>query len=185
LSDKGSHSGTQVDEKQDYPDRRSFLGVISGLLQAGVGLFLAIPIVKYVLYPAFESGSAEEMWSPVSKVSELKVAEPERKTFTLKENDGWAQRVAEKAVWAVLKTDGSPLVFTAVCPHLGCSINWTEESKSFNCPCHKSSFDVSGNLISGPAPRPMDSLETKIDGGVLQVKYENFKQLLPTKEVLS
>ena len=42
---------------------------------------------------------------------------------------------------------------SAVCTHLGCTVNLTREG--FHCPCHGSVFDSSGKVVSGPAPAPL------------------------------
>ena len=39
----------------------------------------------------------------------------------------------------------------AVCPHLGCSLVWNQDERSWDCPCHGSRFDYMGNLLDGPA----------------------------------
>jgi cytochrome b6-f complex iron-sulfur subunit len=44
---------------------------------------------------------------------------------------------------------------SAVCTHLGCTPNWAEERRRFECPCHGSIFDEKGVVIKGPAPRPL------------------------------
>ena len=42
-----------------------------------------------------------------------------------------------------------------------------------------------GAKISGPAPRSMDDLDSKVENGMLKVRYQYFRQLIPTKEALS
>ncbi len=44
---------------------------------------------------------------------------------------------------------------SAVCTHLGCTPNWVEEKRRFECPCHGSIFNEKGIVISGPAPKPL------------------------------
>jgi menaquinol-cytochrome c reductase iron-sulfur subunit len=81
--------------------------------------------------------------------------------------------------------EGVVRILSPICPHLGCSIPWNEDKQEFICPCHAAVFDKNGARVSGPAPRAMDDLESKIDNGVLQVRYQYFRQLIPQKEPLS
>ena len=39
------------------------------------------------------------------------------------------------------------------CPHLGCKLEWNQNEKTWDCPCHGSRFDYKGKLISNPATR--------------------------------
>jgi cytochrome b6-f complex iron-sulfur subunit len=56
---------------------------------------------------------------------------------------------------------------SAVCTHLGCTVNLAE--KGFHCPCHGSVFDQSGRVVSGPAPSPLAWFELTLsrDGRVV------------------
>ena len=48
-------------------------------------------------------------------------------------------------------------VMSATCTHLGCTVARSKEG--FACPCHGSRFDQRGNVVGGPAPRPLPWLE--------------------------
>jgi len=80
---------------------------------------------------------------------------------------------------------GSPQVkaLSAICPHAGCFVGISAPSDCFRCPCHNSSFTLSGAMIQpSPSPREMDALDCQIDeSGQVLVKWENFYTGIATK----
>ncbi len=58
--------------------------------------------------------------------------------------------------------------FSAICTHLGCIVQWLPEQREFLCPCHAGRFSPDGRVLSGPPPRPLDSLPvTVVDNRLL------------------
>lgn len=47
-------------------------------------------------------------------------------------------------------------VVDTTCTHMGCELNWNPAEKSWDCPCHGSRFTYKGDVIEGPALRPLD-----------------------------
>jgi cytochrome b6-f complex iron-sulfur subunit len=69
----------------------------------------------------------------------------------------------EQKVFVVRAKEGYFYVLSAVCTHLGCIANWKAEDGIVACPCHGSKFDRGGNVIAGPAPRPLPRFAMSID----------------------
>ena len=165
--------------------RRSFLGVLLGFGTVVVGAALSVPLIRFALHPLLTK-TTETGWSDVGKIDEFaSLAAPAKKLITVEQRDGWRKIISEKAIYVLPMKDGGLRVLSPICPHLGCSIPWIEAKQQFVCPCHTAVFALSGAHISGPAPRAMDALESKIDNGMLKVRYQYFRQLISKKEVLA
>jgi cytochrome b6-f complex iron-sulfur subunit len=65
--------------------------------------------------------------------------------------------------------DGGFLALHRQCTHLGCSVPWDEASGRFACPCHASVFDLRGDVLAPPAPRPLDLFGLRIENGIVKV----------------
>jgi Rieske Fe-S protein len=67
--------------------------------------------------------------------------------------------VPEAGAWILKRNDQEPLMaFDDRCTHLGCRPKWNPSRGLFECPCHGSEFDLTGNVKRGPATRPMSRL---------------------------
>ncbi len=64
--------------------------------------------------------------------------------------------------YLVCLEDGGFLAMSGKCTHLGCAVPWDKDQQKFICPCHASEFDISGNVLSSPAPRALDLFEVTI-----------------------
>jgi cytochrome b6-f complex iron-sulfur subunit len=65
--------------------------------------------------------------------------------------------------------DGGFLALSRTCTHLGCSVPWIEKEMKFACPCHGSTFDITGNVIEAPAPRALDIYPITIENNIIKV----------------
>ena len=66
--------------------------------------------------------------------------------------------------------DGGFLALSRKCTHLGCTVPWVEEKGRFICPCHASSFDLHGEVLSPPAPRPLDLHSVRIENKTVKIE---------------
>lgn len=75
----------------------------------------------------------------------------------------------EFRVWMVTTPEGI-YAFEAKCTHLGCTPRWEIGSQRFKCPCHGSNFDIKGDVVAGPAPKPLYRLSVNLTlDGQIQV----------------
>jgi cytochrome b6-f complex iron-sulfur subunit len=63
----------------------------------------------------------------------------------------------------VIGGPGGVYALSAVCTHLGCITRFLSDQNVIACPCHGSRFDLEGNVVEGPAPRPLPWLEVGLD----------------------
>lgn len=62
----------------------------------------------------------------------------------------------------VINNQGSIHALTAVCTHLGCLVKWDPNNKEIFCPCHMSTYDLYGNVKTGPAPKPLLAFNVRV-----------------------
>jgi len=163
------------DASEPRPTRRALaLGVVAG--SCAIGAATAIPALAFVLAPAAGKASAGK-WVKTVKLDQLTEGQPRRVAIVADRRDAWTveRDVELGSVWLVRKGD-AVAAYSAVCPHLGCSVNVAPEaSAGFACPCHTSAFDPQGKRKSGPSPRDLDALGTKVEDGVVVVDFRRFR----------
>jgi 3-phenylpropionate/trans-cinnamate dioxygenase ferredoxin subunit len=73
---------------------------------------------------------------------------------------------------AVANVDGTFYAFGDTCTHMACSLAGGDlEETTVICPCHGSEFDVtSGAVLQGPARKPVETYETRVEDGNLEIK---------------
>src|SRR5690554_2179866 len=68
---------------------------------------------------------------------------------------GAAPLANEPGRFFLFNDDGEPLALYARCTHRSCLIRWEDDDGEFHCPCHGSRFDRTGQVVNGPAERPL------------------------------
>lgn len=69
----------------------------------------------------------------------------------------------------VRQSDGGVLALYQKCTHLGCAVPWEPSLGQFVCPCHASAFEMDGQVINPPAPRPLDRFPVELADGIVRV----------------
>ena len=156
------------------PRRTVTLAVIVGSCAIAAGT--AIPAAAFVSAPISSKGAAGR-WVRTIKLDQLVDGEPKRVAIVDDRRDAWTieRGVELGSVWLV-KQGEKVSAFSAVCPHLGCSVNVAADAKAgFACPCHTSAFEKDGKRKSGPSPRDLDALATRIEEGFVAVDFKRFR----------
>ena len=69
----------------------------------------------------------------------------------------------------IVHTSGGFVAFSALCTHEGCVVGYNSTTYQFQCPCDGGVFDISGNVLSGPAPTALPSYTVTQSGNMLTV----------------
>jgi len=161
-------SALQEPEQAAAPSRRSFyIAIIYGVWGA-ITAALAIPAGIYLFFPPAARKNAD--WIDASDLSAIPQGVPTEVSFQRRRVDGW-KVISEKATaWIVREPRNNQVVaFAPQCTHLGCAYHWEAGNNAFVCPCHSSEFSIDGKVLAGPAPRPLDRYEVKVEGGRINI----------------
>lgn len=163
----------QTPREEAVVSRRGFVGWALGLGAGVVALVAGIPQVGALL--ATPRTAPPNAFAEVGPIGDLPVGEPVGLTFVAESSDAFNVGLLPHNVWVVKEAGGGVTVFSPVCTHLGCQVFWDGGTKHFVCPCHTSVFAQDGAVVSGPAPRPLDTLPSKVSkDGVLSVRWIDF-----------
>ena len=130
--------------------RRNFLDIFfGGSLLATIAAFV-YPVVRYVL-PSKRTGVIQ------NSVAAAKAGE-------LPPNAAKIFKFGSAPAVLVNTAEGTLVALSAVCTHLTCTVRYDGETGTLFCPCHNGRFDLNGNVLSGPPPRPLETYAVEISG---------------------
>ncbi|MEO7274607.1 MAG: ubiquinol-cytochrome c reductase iron-sulfur subunit [Vicinamibacterales bacterium] len=129
------------------------VATIGGALSALLGVFALKP-------PSAASG---DRWIRAGALSDLEPAVPSVRVLVVPRVDGWYRARAPQTVFLVWDGKKEVRAVSATCTHLGCQVHWDAKDTKFRCPCHGGVYAASGAVLEGPPPRPLDSLDARID----------------------
>ena len=154
--------------------RRKFLSYIVGGIGGAIGAVIATPLVGYFLSPAWKKSAP--LLTPIARTTDIPVGQPTFVTYEHRVRDGWYISTLSKGSWIVSKDGTEFTAFDPRCTHLNCPYFWDKEKKVFLCPCHDGVFDIDGNVLSGPPPRPLDKLKVTIDNGTILISDQAIEE---------
>ena len=130
--------------------RRTFL---DALLTAGfvsTAAAMAYPVSRYLVPPA--SGEPATASAVASRAVELKP------------NSGKIFKFGNKPGIVVRTAEGEVRAFSAVCTHLDCTVQFKADTSQLWCACHNGTYDLGGNVVSGPPPRGLEQFVVNVRG---------------------
>ncbi len=160
-----------------------------GAIGAGMGAAaLAVPVcagAKMALYPLQQEGLSGKEY----ELTTLDALDETPRRFVISDdlNDAWATEANQTIGVVYLRRVGEAVeALQSICPHAGCRIKVgkmkhpvaNEERTLFFCPCHGDVFELNGERVNPEttkSARSMDSLETRVEGGKVFVKFQNFQ----------
>lgn len=161
--------------------RRAFLKWATAVGGVFSALLAAVPAVRAFLSPSFRH-RRQETWIRLGDASQFEPEVPTKVDFADTVTDAWVETRRLRNVWIYTEDGESFKVYNGRCTHLGCNYFLDAEQQVFRCPCHTGFFDIkTGTVLGGPPPRPLDTLEVKVEDGVVHAQYQDFRLGVPEK----
>jgi Rieske Fe-S protein len=162
----GGGCGCRPADAKPGPSRRTFLGIIVGVINVGVAAAFIGPVTKFIASPL--GRRSQETWVPILSEADLPVGTTKEVTFRMPVWDGYREVERGYSLF-VRRYEDHVVAFDPSCTHLGCRVEYQGEKNRYFCPCHGGVFDGDGNVVSGPPPKPLEQYPTKIEGGQIWV----------------
>ena len=156
--------------------RRTLLELVLAAVVALLTLGLGLPTLAHLGAPLLRPPDRRRPgFDDTGAAPDLAPGQARGINYRVQADDAYLRGAeSTRSVFAVRPRTGDPvIVFSAICPHLGCRVNAVPNG--FACPCHGSRFDLDGSVSAGPAPRSLDSLESRVDAGRLLVRHRTFR----------
>lgn len=131
-------------------DRRTFLDSLLAVGFVSTAAAIAYPVARYLVPPP--SGEPETASVVAAKAGELKP------------NSGKVFKFGNRPAIVVRTPQGEVRAFTAVCTHLGCTVQYKSDTAQLWCACHNGYYDLGGNVVSGPPPKPLEKFVVNVRG---------------------
>jgi len=176
MTDPSDEKGAA--EVSGAPEDSSRRGALKVLVTAGSVAYAGALAAAGASFVTSTGGEASrERWLRSVRLDDLAEGQPRRVPMVGDARDAFTLTPAELlgSVWLV-RQGGEVRALSATCPHLGCSIDLAADKKVFSCPCHTSNFAIDGATQSGPSPRAMDTLATRVKDGWVEVDFRKYRQ---------
>ena len=131
-------------------DRRHFLDALLAVGFTSTAAAIAYPVARYLVPPASGEPATE---SAVAG-----------RALALKPNSAAIFKFGSRPGIVVRTADGEVRAFSAVCTHLDCTVQFKSDTSQLWCACHNGTYDLAGNVVSGPPPRGLEKFAVNTRG---------------------
>ena len=132
------------------PSRRNFLDYLIGTSALATLGAIVYPIFKFMTPPTIVESAANSVVA--AKLTEVP------------KNSGKIFKFGSKPGLIVRTESGELKAFSAVCTHLECIVQYRSDSKQIWCACHNGQYNLSGQNVGGPPPRPLEEFKVNMRG---------------------
>jgi Rieske Fe-S protein len=150
-SQKNPAGASSLFNNPNKSNRRSFLKYLLTIGITGFAASVVYPIISYLIPP-------KQREVEVSSVNAGKEAD-------FAKNSGKVLKFGDKPVIVIRKPNGDFAAFSAVCTHLGCTVQFRKDWDVIWCACHNGKYNLNGKNISGPPPRPLTPYNVFVKNG--------------------
>ena len=150
--------------RRDFIGKTAAAGIAAALVGAGGGVSRA-------------QEPEEDYWvATLGRVKDLNEKEPVlvKASFVDAEDQEQASEKLFVRWIRINKNTGRWVILSAICRHLKCKVEYIADERRFRCPCHGSEYDIDGQLLDGPAKKPLPdySADAFEEDGWLKLRRE-------------
>ncbi len=138
------------------PARRPFLELLLGSSIVASLISYLYPVIRYLIPPAQAELGPDLVVA--AKIGELRP------------NSGKIFPFGGRPALLILTADGKYHALSAICTHLGCTVQYRPDLHEVWCPCHNGVYSIDGANISGPPPHPLEAFDVIVKGNDLYVQ---------------
>jgi cytochrome b6-f complex iron-sulfur subunit len=131
-------------------NRRSFIDAVLAVGFVSTAAAIAYPVSRFLIPP--ETGEPATASVVAGKASRLKP------------NSGVLFQFGNRPGIVVRTAEGDIRAFSAVCTHLDCTVQFKTDTSQLWCACHNGTYDLGGNVVSGPPPRGLEKFTVNLRG---------------------
>lgn len=142
-------------------------GTAAALLLADIVLEKGNPYLE-VVSPSRElslvsaKNALEQNWIVAKNLISGKLQQAIQTIDNMENDSGATVQIDGEKKGVYKNAEGNIYIVDTTCTHIGCEVNWNNGEKSWDCPCHGSRFSYTGEVLEGPAEKPLQTYDYKM-----------------------